>query len=64
VEIHYNRAAIVSPAKAGAGAGVVNGGDMTAEAALTKLMYVPGCGFSPEQTREVMAKSLRGEISH
>ncbi len=45
------------------GAGVVNGGDMTPEAAVTKLMYVLGRDLSPEYVRSVMAKSLRGEIS-
>ncbi len=44
-------------------AGVVNGGDMTPEAAITKLMYVLGRGLSPEDVRDVMVKSLRGEIS-
>ncbi|ORX92528.1 asparaginase-domain-containing protein [Basidiobolus meristosporus CBS 931.73] len=42
---------------------VVPGGDMTPECALTKLSYLLGRGFTPEQCRELVGKSLRGELT-
>ncbi|KAK9679118.1 hypothetical protein K7432_016407 [Basidiobolus ranarum] len=42
---------------------VVPGGDMTPECALTKLSYLLGRGFTPEQCRELIGKSLRGELT-
>lgn len=44
-------------------AGVVSGGDMTTEAAVTKLMYVLGNTFDPAEVRRQMLASLRGERS-
>ncbi|KAJ2338486.1 hypothetical protein GGF43_006866, partial [Coemansia sp. RSA 2618] len=42
---------------------VVPGRDMTSECALTKLSYLLGRGFPPERCREMMARSLRGELT-
>ncbi len=44
-------------------AGAVSGGDMTTEAALTKLMVLFGRGCTPEEVREFVARDLRGELS-
>jgi len=43
--------------------GVIQGRDMTSEAAMTKLMWALGQGYTPERIREVFEKSLAGEIS-
>lgn len=44
-------------------AGVFSAGDMTTEAALTKLMFLLGGNFSQEQIRTAMTSSLRGEMT-
>ena len=44
-------------------AGVVSGRDMTTEAAVTKLMFLLGQGIDPEKRKELLNKSLSGEIS-
>ncbi len=44
-------------------AGIISGKDMTVEAALTKLMYLFGCGYSPEDIRREMRRDIAGEIS-
>ena len=43
--------------------GLVSGRDATTEAALTKLMYLLGQGFSSEEVSRLMAIPLRGEMS-
>lgn len=44
-------------------AGVVPGGDMTPEAALTKLAFLLGQGLPPEEARTRASRSLAGELS-
>jgi len=41
--------------------GVLNGGDMTCEATITKLMFLLGKGLSNEKISEIFLDSLRGE---
>lgn len=43
--------------------GVISGGDMTTEAALTKTMYLLGEDPSPEKFRVIMNLPLKGEIT-
>ena len=42
--------------------GVISGYDITTEAAITKLMFLFGQGFSPEEVKERMQSSIAGEI--
>lgn len=44
-------------------AGVVSGHDMTTEAAVTKMMFLLGQGYSMEQIKLNLNKNLRGELS-
>jgi L-asparaginase len=44
-------------------AGVISGYDMTAEAALAKLYYLFGRGYSSDRVQEEMGKDLRGELT-
>ncbi len=45
------------------GAGVVSGRDITAEAAVTKLMWLAGLGLSAGEFAALSKESLRGEIT-
>ena len=44
-------------------ADAVSGGDMTIEAAVTKLYYLFSCGYDKETIREKMEQNLCGERS-
>lgn len=44
--------------------GLVPGHDMTTEAAIAKMMYLLGQKLSPEEVKQGMMNSLRGELSH
>jgi len=43
--------------------GVIGGNDITFEAAITKMMILLGCGFSNEEIKNYLSKSLRGELT-
>ena len=43
--------------------GIASGRDMTTEAAITKLMFLLGQYDNPEEVRQQMETSLRGEMT-
>jgi len=43
--------------------GVIGGNDITTESAITKLMYLFGEGYSNNKIRQLLEKSLRGEMT-
>lgn len=44
-------------------AGVISGHDLTSEAAITKLMFLFGQGYSSEEVKRLMEKSIIGEMT-
>ena len=42
--------------------GVIQGRDMTSEAAMTKLMWAIGQGMTPEEIKDLFGKNLAGEV--
>lgn len=42
--------------------GVIQGRDMTSEAAMTKLMWAIGQGMNPEEIKELFSRNLAGEV--
>ena len=43
--------------------GIVSGYDMTTEAAVTKLMYLLGNGYSHDRLKKYFQRPLRGEMT-
>ena len=43
--------------------GIVSGSDITTESALAKMMYLIGEGFSGDKLKELLGKSIRGEMT-
>jgi len=44
--------------------GILSGFDLTFEATVTKLMFVMGLGLQVEESKKLMEKSLRGELTN